>query len=278
MLLRKGKVRLNGKKMQNNQRLLADDVLTFPKDITIASDSSNSAEQSAPAANTRLDEWIKQAIIYEDANIIAINKKQGVPVQGGTGIKYSIAEAITKLSAHYKIVHRLDKQTSGVMLIAKNLPIARLLGKMFKEKTIIKRYLAIIAFPLPKQHGMIKVPLIKGQNREIELMVRAQNAGPADIAITRYQIVQTIESGYTLVQLEPITGKKHQLRAHLAIRECPIIGDTKYGGEKDAYLYLHAKSIEFKIADKKYNIETPLPNHFIEKLKTLGFSVEIANI
>ena len=201
---------------------------------------------------------IAQNIIFQDENIIAINKPSFIATQGGSNIKFSVDHALPYLKFGNeqtpKLVHRLDKDTSGILLIAKNRQIADILLDKFKNKKINKTYLALIFGTPSKKSGEINLPLLKKYQGKNEKIYVDENGKEA---ITKYKILSS-KGGISLVRLQPITGRTHQLRVHMKEIGHPILGDYKYGkrGKNDFFrLALHS----FKIVKLEY---TAITEHF----------------
>lgn len=257
--VRKKYILLNGKRVKAGEKLTLGDQISYAKFLTNLNEEDMQSKNHANSQADSMAETIKNSIIFEDKNIIAINKPSGVAVQRGSKLNTSIADGISHINKEYRIVHRLDKMTTGVLIIAKNLKATRILGECFKERECSKTYLAVCTGKLPKKSGEIHYPLLKKMQCGQEIMVRSKDGLPSQ---TRYHVLE-VEKSYSLVELMPITGRKHQIRAHLSILSCPVVGDTKYGGKKNNHLMLHAKRINFKIDDEIYSIEAEMPEYFI---------------
>ena len=212
-------------------------------------------------------------VIYKDKNIIVLNKPSGLAVQGGTNItrhidgmldalKYDMAEAP-------KLVHRIDKDTSGILVLARDRKNAELLTKAFKEHNLQKTYLLLVR-GCPKQlSGQIKAPLERIGEKSVVVATGKK-------AITDYEVVDNLVNKFALVKAWPLTGRTHQIRAHMEYIETPIVGDNRYFGiKREKYsdlkdkLYLHAYKIDLSSIYKNVNIKAELPEHFREALNTL---------
>jgi 23S rRNA pseudouridine955/2504/2580 synthase len=274
-LMRKGKIKVNGKKANVSRRLIEGEILSFPELIV----------QENPVIEKRIPkeaiEEIKKAILYIDDDIIAINKPAGLAVQGGSKIKYSLDDLCEYLKFDTdqkpRLVHRLDKETSGVIILARNVNTASNLGELFKLKRISKTYFAIVkGMPNPLK-GKIDIPLNKEWSSGMERM-QPNDAGKD--AITHYEVIDHSRGEFSLVTLKISTGRTHQIRAHLSILGCPILFDKKYGNEQtkletlQEQLYLHACEIALKYNNKDYKIIAPLPEYFNEALKILSLSAK----
>lgn len=211
------------------------------------------------------------SILYEDAQVVAVDKPSGLAVQGGSGVEESLEallQRFAKPKRKVRLVHRLDRETSGVLIAAKTQPAAAALSQAFAERRVKKRYLALVCGGAPEPSaGEITLPLQKAPG-PIDL-VRVARAGEGQAALTRYRTLAAVE-GAALLDLAPETGRMHQLRAHLAAIGRPIAGDGKYGGlftlagRRVARLMLHAASLEFPHPETGavLRLEAPPPADF----------------
>lgn len=254
--LRKKDIRVNGKRAEANNRLQEGDEIKFPEV------KAQERQEKKPKIETQISksavEDFKSWIIFENNDYLAINKPQGLASQGGRGVKISVDDIIRQISPRYKLVHRLDKDTSGVLVVAKKTTAATKFGEALKTGQVEKIYIALVkGAPKPKK-GKINLPLIK--KGKIEKM-EVDEAGKK--ALTEYEVIENMGKEMSLLQLRPITGRTHQLRAHCAAIGHPIIGDGKYGG-KEAFmdelenkLYLHAKYISVPELGIEAEAKTP---------------------
>ena len=197
-------------------------------------------------------------MIDDNNDFIVINKKSGISAQGGTKSKNNLIDifsnsTIFKDTKPYS-VHRLDKETSGVMIIAKNYNSAKLLTSLFRLRKIHKTYLAICHGIFKNKKGEIRGNLIKYE-REKKII---------ELAITNYNVISS-NNLFSFVELKPITGRKHQLRKQLSFIGNPIVGDSKYNNIKnknEKKLMLHAYKIKFMINNEKFNFKAELPVYF----------------
>ncbi len=266
--LRKGNIRVNGKRVQASLRLKEGDEIRVPPfkidPIKKIKSPAHEIISSGKAADMMLD-----SVIYTDKNIIAINKPSGLAVQGGSKISVSVDHLLHHLQFEAKekpkLIHRLDKDTSGVLLLARNSKTAALLTKLFKDKQIKKEYLAItVGTPKPK-HGVIDLPLIKSGVEHEKVIVSEEGQE----AITHYKVLENFANSAALVSLSPLTGRTHQLRVHMQSLGTPILGDNKYGGNKmlidgkKVQLHLHAQSIVIpNFEGQRIVVKADLPQHF----------------
>ncbi|HLD76697.1 MAG TPA: RluA family pseudouridine synthase, partial [Rickettsiales bacterium] len=229
------------------------------------------AEKIKPIISKEQINKFLSSIIFEDENIIAINKPSGLSVQGRSVSYSSIDEmlpALKKEGKNLHLVHRLDRDTSGVLILAKNRNSAAFLAQSFKTKSIKKTYLALVLGVVKKNEGEINIPLLKKKIGKDEKVYPDFEHGSE--AISFYKVKKRF-SNYSLLELQPITGKTHQLRVHTKEIGHAIIGDVKYGGKKAIMknvanrLCLHAFSIEMQnYYGRKLLIESSLPD-FLQK-------------
>lgn len=250
-LIRTKQVKVNGKRAENTQRLEKGDIVRIPP----------IEERKTEEKTGNLD--LKKMMVFKDENIIVLNKPSGVAVQGGSKIKDHIAGSLASLKCEKptvpQLVHRLDKETSGVLLLARTPRVARELGEQFREEHIQKTYIAEVEGRLDEPEGKIDAPILK----QFEKMT-VDPAGQK--AVTLYK-VEMNEGERTVVRLSPKTGRTHQLRVHMAHLGHPIVGDTKYGAPKQKErLLLHAWQIRFNLMGKSYEIKTPLPSELKGKV------------
>lgn len=279
-LLRTGQIRVDGKRAEASQRLAVGQSVRLPPQLT----------GEAPAAQPRAprpvsdDEAadLRARVLFQDDWAIALDKPAGLAVQGGSGQSRPLDHLLGALAGAGqevpRLVHRLDRDTSGVLLLGRTAQATRALAAAFKERSARKLYLAIIAGRLEKPAGRIDLPLAKGrEGDERELMTVDPNGDPA---VTLYAVAQTTADGKaSLVALSPLTGRTHQLRVHLAHLGHPILGDGKYGGRRahpplrglPGQLLLHARELAVPHPEDgtTLRVEAPLPPHFRQALKAL---------
>lgn len=270
-LLRTKQIKVDGKRAETSTRLLAGQEIRIPP----------LDEQKAPKKEgvvSKNDEmFIHSLVIYKDDNIIVINKPSGLAVQGGTGQTKHIDGLLDALKYEKderpKLTHRIDKETSGLLVLARNRKSALALTKAFKEHTIKKTYLALCAGRPKKDSGEIKANLEKiGEKTEI--------VESGQKAVTNYQVLDSAADKFSLVQAEPLTGRTHQIRAHLAYIGAPILGDTKYGRKEDVKkanispkLHLHAWKIDLSAAvAKKLVVKAQIPDYLNNDIHFLGLN------
>ena len=227
---------------------------------------------------------VRSLVLYEDADILALNKPAGLSSQGGRGQVHTLDELLWAFAkpgkARPRLIHRLDRDTSGVILTAKTKPAAGFLGKALMKRAFSKTYLAIVApgAPDPKG-GTIELPLRRAEEgREAYMRVCAADHPDAETAVSRYR-TRAEAPGAALMELEPRTGRMHQLRVHLAALGRPIAGDARYGGalvvngHAVPRLMLHATALGFPHpAGGTKRLEAPLPADMTGLLATLGLA------
>jgi 23S rRNA pseudouridine955/2504/2580 synthase len=259
-VIREKKVKLNGKRADATYKLLEEDQIEVFTDLNTRFEKRNSKPQIT-------DEKFKRfatCIIFEDENMVAIDKESGLATQGGSGITISVDDYVR--SKNWQLVHRLDKDTSGILLIAKNSETADLLVNNFKNKTIEKTYVALVNGRVKKSNGTINIPLRKKVLGKHEKVLPDYDQGKE--AITKYKVLQNFFD-FALVEFYPLTGRTHQLRVHAKEIGHSILNDIKYGGmgvvRKDLCkrLCLHAYKISLNdYFGKKLEIETKLPEFY----------------
>jgi 23S rRNA pseudouridine955/2504/2580 synthase len=210
---------------------------------------------SKPGLTLEDASYIRALVIYEDAAVLALNKPSGLSSQGGRGQRKTLDDLLVAFARSNgkrpDLIHRLDRDTSGVILAAKTKPAASFLGKAMMARKFRKTYLALVAAPPEPPSGAIDAPLRRDeQGREAYMRVCEADHKDAEAALSRYRTL-AVGAGAALMELRPETGRMHQLRVHLAHIGFPILGDVRYGGALTANsgpvprLMLHAKALEF---------------------------------
>ena len=253
-IVRQKKIKVNDRRVEANYRLGLDDEVRLFIEL---SPRAPTERKKAVLSMSKVQKF-ESYIIYEDRDIVAIDKPSGLAVQGGSGVLVSVDDF-----ARYKgwsLVHRLDKDTSGVLLLAKNKESAQKLLDGFRNKTIKKTYQAYIYGYLSKDEGVINIALKKKYVKGVEKVYPDFEEGKE--AITEFKVLGVYDE-YSLVELRPITGRTHQLRVHMKEMGCPIINDVKYGGRRvlrddlRSDLCLHARRIEVnnKVIESKFSLD-----------------------
>ncbi|MBS0580951.1 MAG: RluA family pseudouridine synthase [Proteobacteria bacterium] len=263
-IIRKGEVRVNGKRASPETRLALADTVRVPP-VSLAA-----PEASPRRPSGALSERIAQSIIFEDARLLVIDKPAGVAVHGGSGVSFGVIEALRALRPEetLELVHRLDRDTSGCLLIAKRSSTLRTLHALLREETgFEKRYLALVRGAWDLGDKRIDAPLRTDTRVGGERTVKvAENGKPS---VSRFRPVQFFGRFATLLEVELETGRTHQIRVHAAHAGHPVAGDEKYGDPAFSEslralglhrMFLHAHSISFKWPEGgEFSINTPLP-------------------
>jgi 23S rRNA pseudouridine955/2504/2580 synthase len=271
-IIRGGEVRVNKKRAQASSRLSAGDSIRIPPVRT-------SQEAESVQVGDKLSQRLIESIIHEDDHLLVINKPAGIAVHGGSGLSLGVIEALRKIRTdlpYLELVHRLDKDTSGCLVLAKKRSALRAIQALLVARTIKKTYWALVQHPwVGKKTVLVDVALQKNTLQSGERMVRVTSSGkPSETTI---KLVENYQQA-CWVEATPATGRTHQIRVHSAYLGHPIIGDTKYGGDvlldgldpKKKRLYLHARAIQFNLNEKNYVFQAELDDRFSEALNILG--------
>ena len=275
-LLRKKNIRVNGAKATSNQRLKIGDEIRIPP----LTSQAPSTKEVKPLSKSDT-QFIQSLVLYKDADVIVLNKPAGLAVQGGTKTTRHVDGLLDGLrfdcDERPKLVHRLDKETSGVLILARTVQSAAQYTKMFKSKDIQKVYWALVAGCPKIKEGKIEAPLMKKTGPQGEKMM--VDFAEGDKAVSLYQVADHLANKVAWLQMAPLTGRTHQLRVHCAdVLKTPILGDDKYGKRSSLMqniphqMYLHARSITW--TDSKGKVQTvsaPLPDYFKTAFHEFGF-------
>ena len=250
-LLRKGEVRVNSKRAKPDQRVEAGDRIRLPPVRRPEPGAATSARPPAAA----LQKLITDAVVYEDADLMVINKPAGIAVHGGSGLSHGVIEVLRAAYPDLKeldLVHRLDRETSGCLIVAKRRAALRDLHAQLREGRAEKRYLALVCGKWDLGQKRIELPLATGERRGGERHVAVRSHG--QMAVSTFKPVQFFGIVATLMEIEIGTGKTHQIRVHAAYAGHPVAGDDKYGDRERnevlrdyglSRMFLHAASIGF---------------------------------
>jgi 23S rRNA pseudouridine955/2504/2580 synthase len=280
-LLRTGQVRVNGKRVEAGDRVYPGQAVRLPPGVTRAAPPvpREVAELSERDVNEMRD-----MVIHRDDHLIALNKPPGLAVQGGTGTERHIDGMLDALqfesAERPRLVHRLDKDTSGLLLIARTGLAAKHLSESFRDRETEKLYWAVVVGVPSKSEGTIDLPLAKRPGaRDREMMQVDRETGQK--AVTEYRMLDRVGSHAAFLALWPKTGRTHQLRVHCAEIHCPILGDGKYGGEAallnavadSRRLHLHARKLVLPHpAGGTLKLEAEPPPHFRRTIQALDLS------
>jgi 23S rRNA pseudouridine955/2504/2580 synthase len=283
-LLRTGRIRVDGKRARSSDRIVPGQAIRLPSLDQMVAPAPQEARQVSPGDQAML----RDAVLHRDDAVIVLNKPPGLAVQGGSGTERHLDGLLDALrfgsNDRPRLVHRLDKETSGVLVLARTAAAAAFLARAFRDKTTRKIYWAIVV-GLPKlRQGRIDLPLAKLPGREGE-RVRA-DAEDGKRAITCYHVVDDVGGKASWLALLPVTGRTHQLRAHCAAIGTPILGDAKYGaaaahlagvpGAKRVHLHARALSIPHPLGDT-LRVTAPLPRHMRQSWEFFGFADDVAD-
>ncbi|WP_161866453.1 23S rRNA pseudouridine(955/2504/2580) synthase RluC [Pseudomonas yangonensis] len=258
-ILRKGEVRVNKGRIKPEYKLQAGDVVRVPP-LRLAE-----RDEPEPLAQGLL-ERLEAAIVYEDKALIVLNKPAGIAVHGGSGLNYGVIEAFRQLRPDAKdleLVHRLDRDTSGLLMIAKKRSMLRHLHEQLRGDGVDKRYMALVRGHWATARKQVNAPLQKSNLRSGERMVEVDDEGKE--ALTLFRVLRRFGDFATLVEAKPVTGRTHQIRVHAKHAGHSIAGDSKYGDDEftreirelgGKRLFLHA-----------YELHVPLPEGGVLKLE-----------
>lgn len=270
--IRKGEVRVNKGRAKPETKLASGDMIRIPPlDV---------AEVSEPAAIP--DRWFKRianSIVYDDKNLIVLNKPTGLAVHGGSGVTFGLIESLRQIfpnQRYLELVHRLDRDTSGLIMVAKRAATLRELHQLLRGDGVDKRYLALVHGKWPAHRVRVEASLAKSGLSSGERVVRVSAEGRR--SVTDFRVVERF-SGATLIEAKPITGRTHQIRVHAQHAGHPIMGDPKYASEDQLLfarstglkrLFLHAHQLGFKLDGKRYTFEAPLDLELQKVCESLG--------
>tara|TARA_B100000686_G_scaffold104630_1_gene111883 strand:+ start:5082 stop:6086 length:1005 start_codon:yes stop_codon:yes gene_type:complete len=288
-LMRKGQVRLDSGRVKPDTRVYTGNVVRVPPMPADAyQPRGEKSDEMSATEKSRARDKLKEMTIFEDRDVLILNKPYGLATQGGSKVKNHVdgmLRALENDKVQPKLVHRLDRETSGVLIVAKNAAAARNLGKSLKHRDAQKYYWAIVA-PAPElPDGVIEARIAKGAARGGEYMMVNDEDGK--YSKTEYQVVERAWTKAAWLMMQPETGRTHQLRIHAQLMGCPIIGDSKYGPEEPIIiedldnvdkLHLHARRLIIPHPSGKGMIDVyaDLPKHMVESFKFFGFHEHVA--
>ncbi len=273
-MIRSGEVRVNKGRAKAEYRLKTGDLIRIPPVRTAESSPSK-------ISIARVEDRLGNRILYEDADLLAINKPFGIAVHGGTGLSFGLIEGLRELrktDRFFELVHRLDRDTSGCLLIAKKRSALKNLHESFRAARVRKTYTALLSGVLPQKNITVDRALRKNVKKSGERMAEISDQGkPSRTDFVR----QRKYASATLVEVFPKTGRTHQIRVHAAFLGFPIIGDERYGNaDRNRFfrklglkrLFLHASSLEFDHPQtgREMRIDAPLDDALAAFLETLA--------
>jgi 23S rRNA pseudouridine955/2504/2580 synthase len=273
-ILRKGEVRVNKGRIKPEYKLQAGDIVRVPP-LRLAE-----RDEPEPLAQGLL-ERLEAAIVYEDKALIVLNKPAGIAVHGGSGLNYGVIEAFRQMRPDAKdieLVHRLDRDTSGLLMIAKKRSMLRHLHEALRGDGVDKRYMALVRGNWPAAKKRVSAPLLKNTLRSGERMVEVNDEGKD--ALTVFKVLRRFGEFATLIEASPITGRTHQIRVHALHAGHAIAGDSKYGDEDftreirelgGKRLFLHAYALRITLPDGEVlSLEAPVDAVWAKTLERLG--------
>ena len=258
-IIRKGLIKVNKRKVKNSFVVHAGDRVNLY--ILI----NNEKEKNLNIGlKLKLSEEIKKWIIFKNDEFIALNKPSGIAVQGGTNIKLNIDMLLDSLKYELeerpKLIHRIDKNTSGLLLIARSLKSAKFFGEIFRERKIKKKYLLLVKGLVKNKTGEIKIPIITNKKESS--------------ATTKYTLI-TYLNKISLILASPLTGRKHQIRKHFSTIGHPILGDERFGLKDNSNFFLHSYYTEFQNEKKRLvKLIAPIPDYFKEEISRMNLNFE----
>ncbi|MFT7300292.1 MAG: 23S rRNA pseudouridine955/2504/2580 synthase [Porticoccus sp.] len=271
-ILRKGEVRVNSSRVKPEYKLQGGDKVRIPP-VRVA-------EREAPVGpGPKLQRLLERNVIYENAVLLVINKPAGLAVHGGSGVSLGLIEALraTRPSHSFlELVHRLDRETSGCLIIAKKRSALRYMQDEMRARRVVKVYQALSTGRWPRGMRRIDMPLLKSELKSGERVVRVNPEGKA--SVTHFSVLQRFDKA-TFMEVTLETGRTHQIRVHSQFAGCPLAGDEKYGNDECnrqmkvlglKRMFLHAAKLEFRSPEGgKIRVEAPLPDELVQVLATL---------
>lgn len=250
-IIRKGEVRVNKKRAKADTRLHLDDVIRVPP-----------IRLSQKAADTPVGESLRElllgdAVCFESSDVLVLNKPAGLAVHGGSGVRVGLIEALRQIRPELEgleLVHRLDKDTSGCILLGKSRQVLNALQQQLQSKQLGKFYQAWVVGSWPANLREVRAPIERASSPAGERLMRVAATGEGKQALTRFRVLKKV-NGFTLVEAEPVTGRTHQIRVHARHAGFPLVGDPKYGDQNlnqafqrqgSGRMFLHARRLVFK--------------------------------
>ena len=282
-LLRSGQVRVDGGRVKTDTRLVAGQTVRVPP---LETDRNTGPLTPRSIANKDDADALSQILLYEDDKVLVFNKPPGLAVQGGSGIVRNVDQMLeawrNKKGEKPRLVHRLDRDTSGVLVVARTRQAAMRLAESFRARETKKTYWALVKGVPARKTGKISNWLVKEPSPDGDRMrVAKHGEAGADHAVSYYRVVDQAGQALSWLEMEPYTGRTHQLRVHAVTLDCPIIGDPKYfeadqnwefPGGIQKRLHLHARRIVIPHPNSGViDVTAPLPGHMVQSWNLLGF-------
>lgn len=272
--IRKGEVRVNGKRIKPEHKLACQDEVRIPPLRT--------AQSSRPKASPALKDLLRQSVLYQDDSLLVVNKPSGIPVHAGTGVKISIIDAWRDIfeGDYLELVHRLDKGTSGCLLLAKNAATLKKLQAGFRSHAFTKTYHALVHGKWPAELREVNTGLQRMPARQGERKVTVDSSGKS--ALTHFHLMKSF-GNFSLVEARPQTGRTHQIRVHASHAGYPVCGDDKYSSRAQLKLLktlgitrlcLHAASLEFQhpLTGQLVKVKAPYDEAFQQAMAAVSGS------
>ncbi|TDV70487.1 23S rRNA pseudouridine(955/2504/2580) synthase RluC [Pseudomonas sp. LP_7_YM] len=272
-ILRKGEVRVNKGRIKPEYKLQAGDIVRVPP-VRVPE-----RDEPVPVAQGLLQR-LEAAIVHEDKGLIVLNKPAGIAVHGGSGLSFGVIEAFRQLRPDAKeleLVHRLDRDTSGLLMIAKKRSMLRHLHEQLRGDGVDKRYMALVRGNWPASQKQVRAPLLKSNLRSGERMVEVNEEGKE--ALTLFKVLRRFGDFATMIEARPITGRTHQIRVHALHAGHSIAGDSKYGDEDftreirelgGKRLFLHAYALTVPLPDGgELKLEAPVDEMWARTVERL---------
>ena len=250
-IIRKGEVRVNKKRAKADTRLQAQDQVRVPP-LRLAQKAA-----TMPVSASLRELLTQEAVLFENEQVLVLNKPAGLAVHGGSGVRVGLIEALRQLRPELEgleLVHRLDKDTSGCILLGKSRQVLNALQMQLKQKSMGKFYQAWVVGQWPTDLRDVQAPIDRASSPSGERLMRIAAAGEGKSALTRFKVLKRL-GAFTLVEAEPVTGRTHQIRVHARHAGFPLVGDPKYGDEAINQhfqrqgvkrMFLHARRLVFK--------------------------------
>ncbi|MEM6662918.1 MAG: RluA family pseudouridine synthase [Pseudomonadota bacterium] len=303
-MCRRGQIRVDGGRAKAATRVAAGQVIRIPP-LPAPQDADRAGQREQDGRSEvkpALIEELRDAVVFKDEHLIALNKPPGLPVQGGSKQKVHLGHLLQALRFERRdeprLIHRLDRDTSGILILARTGAAATAMSQLFRSRAVRKTYIAAVAGRPDPLAGTITYGLQKAGDRGAERMEvvhpdRVKESAGAKPATTQYKVLEHLGNRMSAVVLRPITGRTHQLRAHMAALGTPIAGDGKYGGRGQQNLgdgwgaglggalsrklHLHAAALSFRnpMNGLEMDLSAPLPVHMQRTWDTVGWSSAI---
>ncbi len=281
-LCRTGQVRVDGGRVEGSTRLLPGQAVRVPPL------PAGPAPKPVPVVDERVVRELERMVVYRDDHVIVLDKPWGLPVQGGPGITHHLDGMLDGLrggdGGRPKLVHRLDRDTSGVLILARGAAAAAKLAAAFRTRHVRKTYWAVVHGRPTPQEGRVDMPLIRlGSGPGALTSAAERDDEDAASALTDYRTLEAAGRKLAWLELQPLTGRTHQLRVHCEALGTPIVGDPKYGPQEEdkklhveglaMKLHLHARSLSVPHpAGGTLDVAAPLPPHMRDSFRLLGFT------